>query len=120
MVDDSDEIVWRMVLAGDKRQYGTIWDRHRDRVFRHLIASGNTAGISEDLTAPTFLELAASPKRGEIRRWILLPWLIVTAQNISRTRRARNAATTGSSRPCLRHWSSPILQIGSLTSMRSG
>lgn len=83
-MDDSDEVVWRLVLAGDSRQYGVIWDRHRDRVFRHLIASGNTASAAEDLTAATFLELWR--RRGAVRfvDGSLLPWLIVTARNVSR------------------------------------
>lgn len=87
MEDDSDETVWRTVLAGDSRRYGTIWDRHRDRVFRHLVASGNSPGSAEDLTAVAFLELWR--RRGEVRfvDGSLLPWLIVTAQNV-----ARNAA----------------------------
>lgn len=72
------------MLSGESRRYGTIWDRHRDRIFRHLIASGNTATIAEDLTAATFLELWR--RRGDVRfvDGSLLPWLIVTAQNVSR------------------------------------
>lgn len=84
MPDESDERVWRLVLSGDSRRYGAIWDRHRDRVFRHLIACGNTASSAEDLTAATFLELWR--RRGAVRfvDGSLLPWLIVTAQNVSR------------------------------------
>lgn len=76
--------MWRLVLSGDSRSYGTIWDRHRDRVFRHLITCGNTASSAEDLTAAVFLELWR--RRGAVRfvDGSLLPWLIVTAQNISR------------------------------------
>lgn len=84
MTDETDEVVWALVLSGEVRQYGIIWDRHRDRVFRHLIASGNTAATSEDLTAVTFLELWR--RRGSVRYvdGSLLPWLVVTAQNVSR------------------------------------
>jgi RNA polymerase sigma-70 factor (ECF subfamily) len=82
--DDSDEIVWELVLSGDSRSYGAIWDRHWDRIFRHLVASGNSASNAEDLTAATFLELWR--RRGAVRfvDGSLLPWLIVTAQNVSR------------------------------------
>jgi len=84
VVDDSDEAVWRLVLSGDSRLFGTIWDRHRDRVFRHLTAGGITASSAEDLTAATFLELWR--RRGTVRfvDGSLLPWLIVTAHNVSR------------------------------------
>ncbi|MCR2784007.1 MULTISPECIES: sigma-70 family RNA polymerase sigma factor [unclassified Microbacterium] len=84
MSEDSDEVVWRLVLSGDSRCYGMIWDRHRDRIFRHLVASGNSPSNAEDLTAAAFLELWR--RRGSVRfvDGSLLPWLIVTAQNISR------------------------------------
>jgi len=82
--DDSDEMVWRLVLSGDSRRYGTIWDRHRDRIFRHLIASGNTPTSAEDLTAATFLELWHRRRAVRFVDGSLLPWLIVTARNVSR------------------------------------
>lgn len=82
--DDSDEMVWRLVLSGDSRRYGTIWDRHRDRIFRHLIASGNTPTSAEDLTAATFLELWRRRRAVRFVDGSLLPWLIVTARNVSR------------------------------------
>jgi RNA polymerase sigma-70 factor (ECF subfamily) len=87
---DSDEALWRVLLAGDERRFGTIWDRHRDRVFRHLIASGNSASIAEDLTAIAFMELWR--RRGAVRfvDGSLLPWLIVTVHNVARNaQRAR-------------------------------
>jgi RNA polymerase sigma factor (sigma-70 family) len=82
--DPSDEAVWRLVLAGDDRQYGLVWDRHHARIFHHLIGSGHTPSAAEDLTAATFLELWR--RRGGVRfvDGSLLPWLIVTAQNVSR------------------------------------
>lgn len=73
-----------MVLSGDSRRYGAIWDRHRDRVFRHLIARGNSASSAEDLTATTFLELWRRRRGVRFVDGSLLPWLIVTAHNVSR------------------------------------
>ncbi|WP_163542977.1 RNA polymerase sigma factor [Occultella kanbiaonis] len=84
MTDDSDESVWQRVLAGDASAYGTIWRRHRDRVFRHHLTCGTPASDAEDLTAATFLELW---RRRDAVRFVdrsLLPWLIVTAHNVSR------------------------------------
>lgn len=77
-------MVWRLVLSGDSRRYGTIWDRHRDRIFRHLIASGHTPTSAEDLTATTFLELWRRRRAVRFVDGSLLPWLIVTARNVSR------------------------------------
>ena len=87
MADDSDETVWRRVTDGDARAYGVVWDRHRDRVFRHLVARGTTRADAEDLTAVVFLELWR--RRGAVRfvDGSLVPWLIVTAQNVTRNAR---------------------------------
>lgn len=84
MTDDSDDAVWRRVVAGEARAYGEIWDRHRDRVFRHLRVRGSAPADAEDLTAVVFLELWR--RRGAVRfvDGSLLPWLIVTAQNVLR------------------------------------
>ena len=88
---NEDWDVWQSVLAGDASSFGTIWDRHRDRVFRSLIAAGNVAEDAEDLTSMVFLELWR--KRRSVRHvdGSLLPWLLVTAQNVhlnaSRARR---------------------------------
>ena len=83
VTDESDETIWRRVVAGEARAYGLIWDRHHNRVSRHLIKSGHQPADAEDLTAMAFLELWR-------RRWSvrfvngsLLPWLIVTARNVS-------------------------------------
>lgn len=84
MTDESDETLWALVLSGDARRYGTIWDRHHARVFRHLIASGTPAGAAEDLTAAAFLELWRRRSAVRFVDGSLLPWLIVTAQNVSR------------------------------------
>ena len=77
MEDDSDEALWALVVGGEPRSYGVIWDRHRDRVFRHVIRLGGELQDAEDLTAATFLELWR-------RRGSVLPWLIVTAHNVYR------------------------------------
>lgn len=80
----SDDMVWAAVLHGDADQLGVIWDRHRDRVFRHLLGRGATAGEAEDLTAMTFLELWR--RRTSVRAvdGSLLPWLLATATNVGR------------------------------------
>lgn len=84
MRDESDNEIWQRVLAGDSSAFGLVWDRHRDRLFRHLIALGNAGTDAEDLTAVVFLELWR--KRASVRFVddSLLPWLIVTALNVSR------------------------------------
>lgn len=84
MTAESDEALWASISAGESSSYGVIWDRHRDRVFRHVLRLGFAPHDAEDLTAATFLELWR--RRGSLRfvDGSVLPWLIVTAQNVCR------------------------------------
>jgi len=84
MEAESDEVLWGRIVAGDARLYGVIWDRHRDRVFHHVIRLGGEPQDAEDLTAAAFLELWR--RRGSVRfvDGSVLPWLIVTAHNVYR------------------------------------
>jgi RNA polymerase sigma-70 factor (ECF subfamily) len=83
----TDEQAWARVLGGDASEFGVIWDRHRDRVFRHLLGRGCAAGDAEDLAAVAFLELWR--RRASVRfvDGSLLPWLLVTAGNVARNAR---------------------------------
>lgn len=87
MDDVTDEQVWVGVLDGDSAAFGLIWDRHRDRVFRHLLGSGAGVSDAEELAALAFLELWRH--RGSIRfvDGSLLPWLLVTTSNVARNAR---------------------------------
>lgn len=84
MGDDSDEALWAIVVGGEPGPYGVIWDRHRDRVFRHLVRLGGAPQDAEDLTAATFLELWRRRSSVRFVDGSLLPWLIVTAHNVYR------------------------------------
>lgn len=82
MSDDSDETIWRRVLDGDDRAFGLLWDRHRDRVFRHARSRLDSGIDAEDATAIAFLELWR--RRGDVRfvDRSVLPWLIVVTTNV--------------------------------------
>lgn len=84
MDDVSDHGVWEQVLAGDSRRFGVIWDRHRDRVFRHVLSHGLAPADAEDLTAVTFLELWRRRLSVRFVDGSLLPWILVTATNVTR------------------------------------
>jgi len=75
------------VVVGDARAFGLIWDRHADRVVRHLLSMGHQLADAEELAASAFLELW---RRRSVVRFVegsVLPWLLVTTRNV-----ARNAA----------------------------
>ena len=84
MSNDPDTTVWSHVLSGDARLFGVIFDRHRDRVFRHLLWLGAEPSDAEDLTATVFLELWRKRLVARIVDDSLLPWLLATATNVSR------------------------------------
>lgn len=84
MGEKSDQEIWQQVLDGDSRAFGLVWDRHHERIFRHLSMLGNTSTDAEDLTAVVFLELWRKRSSARFVNDSLLPWLIVTAQNVTR------------------------------------
>jgi RNA polymerase sigma-70 factor (ECF subfamily) len=93
VVDDTD--LWRRTVDGDGGAFGTLFDRHRDRVFRHAVRWADTPADAEDITAASFLELWR--RRDDVRLvdGLILPWLLVTTANIGRniargTRRYRD------------------------------
>ena len=94
-VGTSDELLWRRSLAGDGEAFGLLFDRHRDRVFRHACRFADTRHDAEDVVASTFLELWRRRTDVRLVEASVLPWLLVTATNIGRnvargTRRHRS------------------------------
>jgi RNA polymerase sigma-70 factor (ECF subfamily) len=87
-VDDtetvSDEALLDAATRGDGQAFGQLYDRHRDRVFRHLLRLSETVADAEDLVGLVFVE--AWRKRNMIRvvKADVLPWLLVTASNLAR------------------------------------
>lgn len=79
-----DALIWERVLAGEGRAFGELWDRHRDRVFRHTRRMLDHHADAEDATAMAFLELWR--RRGDARLvgGSVLPWLLVIATNVVR------------------------------------
>jgi RNA polymerase sigma factor (sigma-70 family) len=91
----SDEVLWRRSVAGDGEAFGVLFDRHRDRLFRHACHLNGTWSTAEDVVAAAFLELWR--RRADVRlvNGSVLPWLLVTATNLNRnvargTRRYRD------------------------------
>lgn len=77
-------------LDGEGAAFGILFERHRDRVFRHTLRLVDTIEDAEDLVGIAFAE--AWRKRTGIRivDGSILPWLLITANNLARNlRRAR-------------------------------
>lgn len=87
MSTSSDADDWPLALAGQGEAFGRVFDRHRDRVFRHVVRLVATPSDADDAVAITFLE---AWRRRDSVRFVddsALPWLLVTATNVSSTLR---------------------------------
>lgn len=84
LAPQSDEALWASTLAGDGEAFGALFDRHRERVFRHACRLAGTRHDAEDVAASAFLELWRA--RGKVRLvdGSVLPWLLITTTNVGR------------------------------------
>lgn len=95
---DSDEVLWRRAVEGDGEAFGCLFDRHRDRVFRHCVRLVSSRQDAEDVVAVAFLEMWRRRRDVRLVGGSTLPWLLVTATNVARnvergTRRYRALLT---------------------------
>lgn len=93
---ERDGALWRRSLAGEAEAFALLFDRHRDRVFKHASRfTANRAADAEDLAAMAFLELWRRRDRVRLVEDSVLPWLLATTTNLglnakrSRRRHAR-------------------------------
>jgi RNA polymerase sigma-70 factor (ECF subfamily) len=80
----SDAADWQSAIAGEGEAFGRIFDRHRDRVYRHSYRLVTTWADADDAVAITFSEAWRKRDRVRFVDDSLLPWLLVTATNVSR------------------------------------
>jgi RNA polymerase sigma factor (sigma-70 family) len=74
---------WSQALDRDPRAFAAIFDHHEGRVFRHSLRLLESYHDAEDVTAASFFELWR--RRDDVRlvAGSTLPWLLVTATNLS-------------------------------------
>ena len=87
MEQGSDADEWAAAVAGDGEAFGRIFDRHRDRVWRHGLRLAPATSDVDDLVAITFFEAWRNRERVRIVEGSVLPWLLVTATNVGRNLR---------------------------------
>ena len=75
---------WTKALGGDSEGFAPVFDRQRDRVYRHALRLTGNAPDAEDLTAGAFLELWRRKKSVRVVEGTVLPWLLVTTTNLAR------------------------------------
>ncbi len=79
----SDLVEWERVLAGDGEAFGRLFDRHRERVFRHGCRLVDTSEDAEDLLALAFLELWRLRRRVRVVDGSVVAWLLATTTNLA-------------------------------------
>ena len=88
VTDDSAEFqLWERARQNDGEAFGRLFDLHRHRVYRRALGLVESQHDAEDITAAAFFELwrkrhTVTPANGSV-----LPWLLVTAVNLSRNLR---------------------------------
>ena len=111
---EDEATLWSASLDHDDRAFGTLFDLHRDRVFRHVLRLVEHRGEAEDVTAAAFFDLWRRRADVRIVEGSVLPWLLVTATNHARNvrRGTRRYRSMLSGLPRLEHAEDPALIAG--------
>jgi RNA polymerase sigma factor (sigma-70 family) len=83
-VEADDGGLWARSLEGEGEAFGLLFDRHRDRVFRHAYRLSGQRHDAEDIMSTAFLELWRRRLKVRIVDGSVLPWLLVTTTNVAR------------------------------------
>lgn len=83
-VESDDDGLWFRSLKGEGGAFGGLFDRHRDRVFRHAYRLSGDRQDAEDIMATAFLELWRRRDKVRVVDGSVLPWLLVTTTNVAR------------------------------------
>ncbi|WP_454812752.1 RNA polymerase sigma factor [Paenarthrobacter nitroguajacolicus] len=82
-----DSQLWQRSLKGDGDSFGLLFDRHRDRVFRHAYRLTGDRHDAEDIMSTAFLELWRRRASVRLVDGSVIPWLLVTTTNVARNTR---------------------------------
>ncbi|UZX01367.1 sigma-70 family RNA polymerase sigma factor [Arthrobacter sp. CDRTa11] len=83
-VEADDGRLWERSLQGEGDAFGLLFDRHRDRVFRHAYRLSGQRHDAEDILSMAFLELWRRRLKVRLVDGSVLPWLLVTTTNVAR------------------------------------
>jgi RNA polymerase sigma-70 factor (ECF subfamily) len=79
-----ESAAWTASLENDGGAFAVVFDLHRDRVYHHALRMTTNVHDAEDVVAATFFELWRLRKSVRVVDGSVLPWLLVTATNVSR------------------------------------
>lgn len=75
---------WAAALGGNSEAFATLFDLHKERVYRHALRLVSNVHDAEDVTAGAFLELWRRRASVHLVEGSVLPWLLVTVTNLAR------------------------------------
>ena len=84
MDPESEAQLWQRSLSGDGSAFGHIFDELHGRLFLAALRIAPTRTDAEDLVASAFLELWRAGDRVRVVNDSLLPWMLVTLNNLGR------------------------------------
>lgn len=80
----SDAELLAVMANGEGAAIGELFDRHRDRVFRHSLRLVGSAADAEEVVAIVFLILWRKRRHVRLVENSAIPWLLATANNTAR------------------------------------
>lgn len=86
-VEADDGGLWERSLQGETDAFGLLFDRHRDRVFRHAYRLSGQRHDAEAILSMAFLQLWRRRLKVRLVDGSVLPWLLVTTTNVARNSR---------------------------------
>jgi len=81
---DQESEAWAASLENDGNAFAAVFDLHRERVYHHALRMTTNVHDAEDVVAATFFELWRRRPSVRVVDGSVLPWLLVTATNLSR------------------------------------
>ncbi|ROQ37011.1 RNA polymerase sigma-70 factor (ECF subfamily) [Frondihabitans sp. PhB188] len=82
--DETETALWDRALRDDGDAFGSLFDRHQDRVYRRALGLVENAHDAEDIVGAAFFELWRKRRAVRIVDGSILPWLLVTTVNLAR------------------------------------
>lgn len=79
-----ESAAWAASLKNDGNAFAVVFDLHRDRVYHHALRMTTNVYDAEDVVAAAFFELWRLRNSVRVVDGSVLPWLLVTATNLSR------------------------------------
>lgn len=89
--ENTESALWERAGHDDGDAFGSLFDLHRDRVYRRALGLMANTHDADDVTAAAFFELWRKRRTVRPVQGSVLPWLLVTTVNLSRNAQRSSA-----------------------------